>query len=231
MWSPAITCGQGIPKIPTALADELNRLYQFRSAAFSSWHQASVRCSFVTRFADTPQFTRQISRRRADADHFFKIVSLAPATATAESISFSARLGRDENFKVRLILPRHDHALTEAIAQHRRIWSNSGEKYAYGSTRRNGQDVDIWIMNPANPKSDRDVARLRGWLEPLDFSADDRQLLLGEFVSANEIICGLWMSRTGKHLVTPNGEAKRSRTETPVSARTEKEFTRQPTGL
>src|SRR5258706_14554982 len=46
---------EGIPKIPTALADELNRYTEFRSAAFSSWHPSKREMLIVTRFADTPQ--------------------------------------------------------------------------------------------------------------------------------------------------------------------------------
>src|SRR5215510_13790884 len=42
------------------------------------------------------------------------------------------------------------------------VWSNSGDRYAYESTRRNGEDVDIWMLNPANAKSDRMLAQLKG---------------------------------------------------------------------
>src|SRR5438045_8753944 len=46
---------EGIPKIPTALADELNRYTEFRSASFSSWHPSKREMLILTRFADTPQ--------------------------------------------------------------------------------------------------------------------------------------------------------------------------------
>ena len=32
-------------------------------------------------------------------------------------------------------------------------WSSSGNQIAYVSTRRTGQDTDLWVMNPADPKT------------------------------------------------------------------------------
>ena len=34
-------------------------------------------------------------------------------------------------------------------------WSTKGDRLAYGSTRRNGADRDIYVMNPADPKTDK----------------------------------------------------------------------------
>ncbi|MDB6064686.1 MAG: hypothetical protein JWR26_894 [Pedosphaera sp.] len=87
------------------------------------------------------------------------------------------------------------------------LWSNAGDQYVYGSTRRNGQDVDLWVMNPSDPKTDRLLTQLQGggW-SARDFSPNDRQLLLEEFISANEN--HLWMLdvATGERtLLTPKG--------------------------
>jgi Tol biopolymer transport system component len=42
------------------------------------------------------------------------------------------------------------------------VWANAGDRLAYGSTRRNGKDVDLWVVEAANPKSDRVLAELQG---------------------------------------------------------------------
>jgi hypothetical protein len=55
-------------------------------------------------------------------------------------------------------------------------WSTSGDQIAYTSTRRTGQNTDVWSMNPADPKTDHIVAQLTGsgW-EVLDWSKDDKE--------------------------------------------------------
>ena len=90
------------------------------------------------------------------------------------------------------------------------VWSYDGQKLAYGSTRRNGNDVDLYVVEPANSKSDRMLTQLQGggW-EPLDWSPDNRKILVREEISANESY--LWIveaSNGEKTLITPKGGAK-----------------------
>src|SRR5258708_18604724 len=60
------------------------------------------------------------------------------------------------------------------------------------STRRAGTDTDLWVMNPAAPKTDHLLTQLAGggW-QPLDWSPDDRKILLAEERSINESY--LWL--------------------------------------
>jgi dipeptidyl aminopeptidase/acylaminoacyl peptidase len=71
-------------------------------------------------------------------------------------------------------------------------WSHAGDRIAYGSTRRNGADRDLYVMDPANPSSDRRVLEVSGggW-SVLDWSPDDRQLLVAQFLSVNQSF--LWL--------------------------------------
>ena len=82
------------------------------------------------------------------------------------------------------------------------VWSHSGTWYAYGSTRRDGRDVDLWVMNPADPRTDRMVVHNDGGgFTAVDWSPDDRQLLVEEYVSANESY--LWLVDAGSGARTP----------------------------
>src|SRR5262249_59851838 len=77
-------------------------------------------------------------------------------------------------------------------------------------TRRNGADVDLYIMDPINPKSDRMVAKMSGggW-HALEWSPDNRYVLIGEYVSINESY--LWLldvEYTGIDHLTPRGKEK-----------------------
>src|SRR6267143_3722666 len=46
---------EGIPSIPSSLADEVGRYTEFRSAALSSWHPSRREMLTTTRFGDTNQ--------------------------------------------------------------------------------------------------------------------------------------------------------------------------------
>ncbi|MDQ3175417.1 MAG: alpha/beta fold hydrolase, partial [Acidobacteriota bacterium] len=91
------------------------------------------------------------------------------------------------------------------------VWSNSGQWLVYGTTRRNGKDVDLYVINPADPKSDKALSQLEGggW-GAADWSPDDRQIILFEFISANESYLWLVNAATGeKTLLTPKGGAEK----------------------
>src|ERR1041385_6772809 len=159
---------EGIPGIPMALADELNRYTEFRAAAFSSWHPIRREMLILTRFADTPQ-VHQVKfpgSARTQLTFFKDRVSGASFQPTkGDYFVFTRDSGGDENFqKYRYDLSSGAVTLvTDGKSRNTGgIWSHSGDQYAYGSTRRTGQDVDVWIINPTDPKSDRMAAQLQG---------------------------------------------------------------------
>ena len=84
-------------------------------------------------------------------------------------------------------------------------WSSKGDRIAYASTRRNGRDRDIFVMDPRQPQTDRMVLQGEGggW-SARDWSPDDAKLLVAEGLSANE--SRLWVvdATSGeKTLLTP----------------------------
>src|SRR5262249_8835682 len=88
---------------------------------------------------------------------------------------------------------------------------NGGDKLVYTSTRRNGADNDFYLMDPAEPTSDRLLLEVKGggW-GAADWSPDDSKILLGEFVSINESYLWLLDSGSGaKTLITPKGGSEK----------------------
>ena len=65
-----------------------------------------------------------------------------------------------------------------------------GDRIAYGSTRRNGADRDLYVMDPASPSSDHMVLEGGGGWGVLDWSPDDKLLAL-EGISVNQ--ANLWL--------------------------------------
>jgi dipeptidyl aminopeptidase/acylaminoacyl peptidase len=90
-------------------------------------------------------------------------------------------------------------------------WSSRGDRMVYTSTRRTGKDNDFYVLDPADPTSDRLLTQVEGggWF-PIDWSPDDRQILAVEYVSVNESYLWLVDAERGKMtLFTPKGGAEK----------------------
>jgi dipeptidyl aminopeptidase/acylaminoacyl peptidase len=208
---------EGIPKIPVSLADEVSRYTEFRRAGLSSWHPLRREMLIGTRFSDTQQvhLVKFPGGARTQLTFFRDSASGASYHPTDGAyFVFNKDVGGNENYqKYRYDLATGEITLlTDGKSRNTGgRWSNAGDRIAYGSTRRNGQDVDVWAMNPSDPKSDRMVAQLEGggWTV-LDWSPDDRKLLVSEEISANESYLWLIDVASGeKMLVTPKGGAEK----------------------
>ena len=207
---------EGIPKIPASLAETVERYTNFRGASLDSWDPVKREMLISTRFADTAQIhlVKMPGGARTQLTFYPDSVSGAQySPASGNSFVFSKDIGGNEFFQVY----RFDNAsgdvtlLTDGKSRNvAPVWSYDGQKLAYGSTRRNGNDVDLYVVEPANSKSDRMLTQLQGggW-EPLDWSPDNRKILVREEISANESY--LWIvdaSNGEKTLITPKGGAK-----------------------
>ncbi|HEV2729878.1 MAG TPA: prolyl oligopeptidase family serine peptidase [Terriglobales bacterium] len=207
---------EGIPKIPASLAETVGRYTNFRGASLDSWDPVKREMLISTRFADTSQvhLVKMPGGARSQLTFYPDSVSGALySPASGNAFVFSKDIGGGEFFQ----LYRFDNEsgeitlLTDGKSRNvAPVWSYDGQKLAYGSTRRDGNDVDLYVVEPANPKSDHMLAQLQGggW-EPLDWSPDNRKILLREEISANESY--LWIVDSGsgeKTLITPKTEVK-----------------------
>ncbi len=185
---------RGVPAVPLQLVETARRYTESRAASFQSWHPSKRELLILTRFGNTPQVHRMSAPggARRQLTFFPDRVQGAwfPPAGTGDFFVFAKDVGGGEWTQ----LYRYDMAdgavtlLTDGRSQNRfGAWSPSGKRFAYGSTRRNGEDRDVYVVDPRDPSSDRRLAELRGggW-EAADWSPDERTLLLVEGVSANE---------------------------------------------
>jgi dipeptidyl aminopeptidase/acylaminoacyl peptidase len=204
---------EGIPKIPSSLAEEVGRYTEFRSAMLLSWHPTQREMLISTRFGDTPQIHQVKFPGGARTQLTFypdRVGGGSYQPRKGDNFVFSKDVGGNEFFQAY----RYDMAtgnvtlLTDGKSRNTGgVWSNAGDWFAYGSTRRNGKDVDLYVINPSDPKSNRMLAQLEGggW-QVVDWSPDDRQVLVVEYISINESY--LWLVDVGtgeKTLLTPKG--------------------------
>lgn len=66
------------------------------------------------------------------------------------------------------------------------VWSNRGDRLIYSSNRRNGSDIDLYVVNPLEANSTRLLAQDNGYLKVFDWSPDDQKALFYNWLSSNE---------------------------------------------
>ena len=189
---------EGIPQIPLHLVEEVGRYTESRRVGFYSWHPVLREMLIGTRFADV----QQVHRVRFPGGDRYQLTFFPDRTAGAsydpkdgEHFVFSKDVGGKETFQFyRYDLNTGEVArLTDGKSRNTGgVWSQRGDAFAYGSTRRNGVDVDLWVTNPSKPDTNRMIATFQGggWVA-LDWSPNDQKLLVSEEISVNEN--NLWL--------------------------------------
>ena len=208
---PESIVAEGVPKVPAALAETAGRYGAYRSAGLADWNPTKREMLVATRFADTPQLhlVSTPGGARQQLTFFSDAVTSGRFHPNGgDYIVFMKDIGGGEWYQLyRYDLKTGDVTLiTDGKARNLMgPWSSKGDELAYMSTRRTGKDTDLWVMNPADPKSDHLLTKLEGggW-EALDWSPDDKKILLKEELSINESYLWLLDTATGdKTALTP----------------------------
>ncbi len=202
---------EGIPKIPVSLAESVGRYSEFRNAFFVGWHPTRREMLIETRFADTYQVHQVKFPGGARTQLTFfpdRIAGARYQPGGGDSFIFGKDVGGGEFYQIyRYDLVSGDITLlTDGKSRNTSSrWSYQGDRIAYGSTKRTGNDVDIWVVNASDPASARMIAQMEGggW-GVADWSSDGKQLLVTNEVSAAESYVWLLDVASGKkELLTP----------------------------
>ncbi len=202
-----------VPAIPASLVETAGRYGSYRSATLADWNPTRREMLIATRFADTAQLhlVKMPGGERQQLTFFADAVTGGRFHPNGgDYILFEKDVGGGEWYQ----LYRYDVAtgnvtlLTDGKSRNLMgPWSSGGDQLAYMSTRRTGKDTDLWVMNPADPESDRLATKLEGggWW-PEDWSPDDSKILLKEALSLNEAYLWLVDTKTGeKTALMPTG--------------------------
>jgi dipeptidyl aminopeptidase/acylaminoacyl peptidase len=207
---------EGIPKIPASLAESVGRYSEFRYGLFASWSPVKREMLIGTRFGDTNQMHRVLFPGGARTQLTFfpdRVTGAAYQPVDGESFLFGKDVGGGEFFQIyRYDLKSGNIALlTDGKSRNTSAhWSYQGDRIAYGSTKRTGNDVDIWVVNANDPASARMVAAMEGggW-GVSDWSPDGKRLLVSNEVSAAESYVWRMDVESGKkELLTPKPGAE-----------------------
>ena len=175
---------RGIPALPAALREAVRRYTEFRSAAVVDWHPLRRELLISTRFGNTAQLHR-VARPGGDRSQLTFFDEPVGAGSWSPDGRFLV-LGRDAGGNEFTQLYRQEvpgggvTLLTDGAAQNGGVrWSRTGDRIAYGSTRRNGADRDLYVMDPRDPATDHRVLEVQGggW-SVQDWSPDGGALLI-----------------------------------------------------
>lgn len=199
---------EGVPPIPTAIADGADRYTNFRMASHSDWHPQRREMLITTRFADTQQIhaVKVPGGARSQLTFFPDRVGGGTYQPTeGDYFIFSKDRGGDEFFqKYRFdVATKKVTLLTDGKSRNTGgVFSTKGDLLAYSSTRRDGKNNDVYLIDPRRPESDRLLIKVKGegW-SVRDYSPDDSKLLLVESISANESY--LWLADLGTAALKP----------------------------
>lgn len=185
---------EGIPALSSNLVGEVKKYTESRGASMVNWHPLKKEVMISTRFANSNQlhYVKMPEGDRKQITFFDEPISSASfEPARGDYFLFYKDIGGNEFSQIY----RYDMSnkgitlLTDGKrSQNGGIkWNNKGDKIAYTSTKRNGKDRDIYILNPLDPASDRKVVEnIGGGWGVADWLEDDSKLLIGEYLSINE---------------------------------------------
>ena len=182
---------EGMPPLDVRMAARLERYQQSRQATFLDW-QPDGSMLVATRFGEVEQVHRVTAPlgMREQVTFSDDPVSAARAPATSGSgFAFLKDHDGDENAQVYYYAgPGNVRQLTAGNFQHGSVvWSHDGKNVAFYGNERDGRSDDVYVADVSITAPPRLVVggQQDTWY-PLDWSADDRKLLLWKFVSVEE---------------------------------------------
>lgn len=190
---------RGIPPVPQAIATAIAQYSEFRQAAALGWRGSSRELLISTRFGPAYEIHTVRSPGGARTQLTFAgggIAALSPDDAEAVSRpdgnsfvyvrDIASGRERHQLFLYDMATGRTTMLTDGESRNESPLWSPDGKRLAYASTRRNGKDRDIYVMDPNDPSASRRVAEASGnWLV-LDWSPDATTLLARQELSSSE---------------------------------------------
>lgn len=186
---PSNLTAEGVPAIPAPLMETLDAYSDFRAAAFLDWDPARREMLIATRFGQTPQIHRVAmpGGARTQLTFYADRISGARYRPSGGSFLFLKDTGGGEWYQLYLydVKTGKTRMLTDGKSRNTGpVWSRDGSRIAWASTRRDGKDSDIWVIDPDHPETASMVveADSGGWSAE-DFSPDGKSLLVGRYRS------------------------------------------------
>ena len=182
---PAALDVEGVPPIPAELADEVRPYLEARHALVAGWRASDRSLLILTRFADTPQLHAVAFPLGSRRQLTFEPDRIAGAFAAPndDTVVVQMDVGGSEFFQLYTLSGGRLSMITDGRSRNLfGAFSRDGQLIGYSSSRRNGVDSDLYVVDPRDPGSERRVLEAvgGGWAV-LDFMPSGRQLLVMQY--------------------------------------------------
>ncbi|AUX70683.1 S9 family peptidase [Porphyrobacter sp. HT-58-2] len=175
---PAALTAEDMPNVPLALAEDVRPYLEARGAGFAGWDPNARAVLISTRFANVNQLHRVETPMGARTQISFEAEPVRGSFAPIKGdvIVVSKDRGGDEYFQLHTLKDGRLTLLTDGQSRNQiNAWSTDGELIGFSSTRRNGVDSDLYVMNPRDPSSTRMVHESKGGGWALTAFAPDKK--------------------------------------------------------
>jgi dipeptidyl aminopeptidase/acylaminoacyl peptidase len=205
---PAALTAEAMPPVPQALAERARPYLEARSAGFAGWDPNTRAVLISTRFANVNQLHRVAMPMGARTQISFEAepVSGSYAPVTGDIILVSKDRGGDEYYQLHTLQEGRLTLLTDGRSRNQiNAWSRDGALIGFSSTRRNGVDADLYVMDPRDPSTTRMVLESRGggWAL-VGFSADKQSAYVADYRSVQDT--DLYRLDLATGMLTPIGD-------------------------
>jgi dipeptidyl aminopeptidase/acylaminoacyl peptidase len=185
---------ENIPEINSTIINDVKSYTESRGASFVAWHPTKKEMMITTRFANSNQLhcVKMPGGDRQQITFFEEPVGSANyEPVNGDYFLFNRDNGGNEFSQLFKYDAKNKKVNQLSVGKRTQnglgIWNNKKNNIAYSSTRRNGADRDIFIMNPLDTNTNVLVCEnLGGGWSISDWSPNDETLLIGEGISINE---------------------------------------------
>ena len=187
---PAALTAEQMPPVPLELAERVRPYLESRGAGFAGWDPTTRAVLISTRFGNVSQLHRVATPMGARTQISFEAepVSGSYAPAKGDVIVVMKDRGGDEYYQLYTLDKGRLALLTDGKSRNSmNAWSHDGQLIGFTSTRRNGIDSDVYVMDPRDPASARMVHESKGggWAL-VAFSPDKRTAYLADYRSVQD---------------------------------------------
>jgi len=190
---PAAIDIEDVPAIPDSVVSATRPYLESRRADFLGWNTTDRSMLVKTRFGATNQLhvVKAPGGARTQIS-FGKEPVLASSMSPAKDhlTVVMQDSGGDEFYQLYRLADGRLERITDGKSRNwLGAWSADGKTMGYTSTRRNGTDMDLYVIDPREPKSDRLVAQVSGGgFTFAAFAPDGRTALAVNRLSINKSV-------------------------------------------
>ncbi|MBI1402146.1 MAG: prolyl oligopeptidase family serine peptidase [Porphyrobacter sp.] len=162
---PAALTAEDMPPVPLTLAERARPYLEARGASFAGWDPNARAVLIGTRFANVTQLHRVPEPLGARTQISFEAEPVygSYAPEKGDVILVSKDRGGDEYYQLHTLKDGRLTLVTDGKSRNQmNAWSADGTLIGFSSTRRNGVDSDLYVMDPRDPASARMVYESKG---------------------------------------------------------------------